>query len=131
VNIESDLATSLDDLGYATTRGWSGLQEEMKARGAVIRVSQTGGLQDDLSADPRVVIEVYAARYAEMWAVAEQIDARLLRGHFRIGRVYVDDTNCESLFSERAVSESTRVLSSTWTLTARHHLRHDHDPVAP
>lgn len=127
MNVESDVAEGFADLGGWTTRPGQSLQADVAEHGAVIRVSQVGGPVDDREGDYRCVVEVYAATYSKMWEVATEVEKRLTRGHFRAGATFIDKTSCESTFAERPLSESTRVLNSTWLLTARHNTRH----VAP
>lgn len=128
MNVESDVAESFSDLGYFTTRPGQSLQAEVAEHGAVVRVSQVGGPVDDLEGDYRCVVEVYAATYVKMWDTANEVEHRLTRGHFRAGEVYIDKTRCEGSFAERPLSEGSRVVTSTWFLTARHNTRR---PVAP
>lgn len=128
MNIEKDVAKSFADLGYWTTRTSQSAQAEVKNHAAVIRVSQQGGPVDDIAGDYRCVVEVYAATYEEMWDTATTVEARLTRGHFRAGQVFIDKTDCLSSFAERPLSETTRVVTATWVLTARHNTRR---PVTP
>lgn len=128
MNVESDIAESFADLGHWTTRPGQTMQAEIGAKGAVIRVSQVGGPVDDLEGDYRCVVEVYAATYKKMWDTATEVEKRLTRGHFRSGATYIDKTRCEGSFGERPLSEGSRVVTSTWLLTARHNTRR---PVAP
>jgi hypothetical protein len=123
MNIEKSVAESFSGLGYWTTSTSQDAQAQVKAKGAVIRVSQVGGPVDDIAGDYRCVFEVYAKTYDQMWATASVVEDRLNRGHFRAGEVYVDKTDCESSFAERPLTQGTRVLVATWLLTARHNTR--------
>lgn len=123
MNVERDVAESFGDLGEWTTSPSQDAQAQVKAKGALIRVSQVGGPVDDVEGDYRCVVEVYAKKYDPMWAVATEVERRLLRGYFRAGAVFVDKTTCESTFGERPLSEGTRVVTATWLLTARHNTR--------
>jgi hypothetical protein len=123
MNIEKDVAESFDDLGYWTVRSSQEAQAQVKAEGAVIRVSQGGGPVDDIEGRYRCVVEVYAATYDQLWDTAREVERRLLRPYFVAGSVVVDKSTNDSSFAERPLSSETRVVTSTWTLTARHHTR--------
>lgn len=129
MNVDEELAKSFADLGAWTVRPSQEAQAQVKADGALIRVSQVGGPVTDVEGQYRCVVEVYAKNFPTMWTVATEVERRLLRPFFVAGLVVVDKTRCESSFGERPLSEGTRVVTSTWLITARHHTRRT--PVAP
>ena len=117
--LELGLRAYLADTTYAIVRPDVDLQQLVETHGSVVRVRQSGGVEQRWQTVARIVVETYASTYTRAWNDADEISARLLASPYRAGGWLIDRAASESANAEQA-HPNLRVVAGVLRVTTRH-----------